>query len=210
MPELFTIRMSNKLARSLDELVASGRFGTRAETVRAAVEELVDAERRCEVGRRIVQGYADIPHTDAEVAAATATAIPLHRGGALVSLPLAVRSGSDVPSRPVPQVDDELRHHESALVELLLWRESLDRDDDGLTFRRREELVLRARKRPRNRCSASKIMEAPFAAADTLATRLPRGGSDGCLHGDGPWARTRARGGTAALGLTVNTSFVVG
>lgn len=75
MPEQFAIRMSDELARSLDELVASGRFETRAEAVRAAVEQLVDEERRREVGKLIVQGYTDIPQTDAEVATATQTAI---------------------------------------------------------------------------------------------------------------------------------------
>lgn len=75
MPEQFAIRMSDELARSLDELVASGRFETRAEAVRAAVEQLVDEERRREVGKLIVQGYTDIPQTEAEVATATQTAI---------------------------------------------------------------------------------------------------------------------------------------
>lgn len=75
MPEQFAIRMSDELARSLDELVVSGRFETRAEAVRAAVEHLVDEERRREVGKLIVQGYTDIPQTETEVATATQTAI---------------------------------------------------------------------------------------------------------------------------------------
>lgn len=75
VPEQFAIRMSDELARDLDELVASGRFATRAEAVRAAVEGLLDAERRRQIGDRIVEGYAAIPQTDAEVAAATAAAI---------------------------------------------------------------------------------------------------------------------------------------
>lgn len=75
MAEQFAIRMSDELARSLDELVSSGRFATRAEAVRAAIEQLVDAERRRDTGRRIVQGYTDVPQTDAEVAAATEAAM---------------------------------------------------------------------------------------------------------------------------------------
>lgn len=75
MAEQFAIRMSDDLARSLDELVSAGRFGTRAEAVRAAIERLVDAERRREIGRRIVQGYTGVPQTDAEVAAATEAAV---------------------------------------------------------------------------------------------------------------------------------------
>ena len=67
--------MSDELARALDELVASGRFATRAEAVRAAIEGLLDAERRRQIGQRIVEGYTAIPQTDAEVASATQAAI---------------------------------------------------------------------------------------------------------------------------------------
>ncbi|HEY7667425.1 MAG TPA: ribbon-helix-helix domain-containing protein [Actinomycetota bacterium] len=74
MAEQFAIRMSEDLARALDDLVAAGRFATRAEAVRAAIERLVEAERRREVGRAIVQGYRRVPQTPAEVAAATAAA----------------------------------------------------------------------------------------------------------------------------------------
>ena len=73
--EQFAIRMSDELASSLDELVSSGRFATRAEAVRAAIERLLDAERRHEIGRRIVQGYTDVPQTDGEVTAATEAAV---------------------------------------------------------------------------------------------------------------------------------------
>ena len=75
VPEQFAIRMSDELAHALDELVASGRFATRAEAVRTAIEELLDAERRRQIGQRIVEGYAAIPQTDAEVASATEAAI---------------------------------------------------------------------------------------------------------------------------------------
>lgn len=67
--------MSDELARALDGLVASGRFATRAEAVRAAIEGLLDAERRRQIGQRIVEGYRALPQTDSEVAAATAAAI---------------------------------------------------------------------------------------------------------------------------------------
>jgi Arc/MetJ-type ribon-helix-helix transcriptional regulator len=73
--EQFAIRMSDELARSLDELVSSGRFATRAEAVRAAIEQLVDAERRRDIGARIVRGYTEVPQTDAEVTAATEAAM---------------------------------------------------------------------------------------------------------------------------------------
>ena len=73
--EQFAIRMNDQLARSLDELVESGRFATRAEAVRAAIEQLLDAERRREIGKRIVEGYIATPQTEAEVAAATEAGI---------------------------------------------------------------------------------------------------------------------------------------
>jgi len=54
----------------LADLVAAGRFETKADAVRAALEALVDAERRADVGRRIVEGYRRVPQDDADVAAA--------------------------------------------------------------------------------------------------------------------------------------------
>ena len=75
MSEQFAIRMSDELAGSLDELVATGRFATRAEAVRTAIEQLLEAERRADIGRRVVQGYTDVPQTDAEVATATEAAV---------------------------------------------------------------------------------------------------------------------------------------
>jgi Arc/MetJ-type ribon-helix-helix transcriptional regulator len=64
------VRIPSSLVTQLDQLVTSGRFETRADAVRAALEALLDAERRAEVGRRIVEGYRRIPQEDAEVAAA--------------------------------------------------------------------------------------------------------------------------------------------
>jgi len=67
--------MSDDLARSLDELVSGGRFGSKAEAVRTAIETLVDAERRREIGERIAEGYLRVPQTDEELVAATDAAI---------------------------------------------------------------------------------------------------------------------------------------
>jgi Arc/MetJ-type ribon-helix-helix transcriptional regulator len=64
------IRIPNALAGHLESLVASGRFETKADAVRSALEALVDAERRADVGRRIVEGYQRIPQEDTDVAAA--------------------------------------------------------------------------------------------------------------------------------------------
>jgi Arc/MetJ-type ribon-helix-helix transcriptional regulator len=64
------IRIPSSLAAQLDGLVESGRFATRADAVRTALEALVDAERRADVGRKIVEGYRRVPPEDADVAAA--------------------------------------------------------------------------------------------------------------------------------------------
>jgi Arc/MetJ-type ribon-helix-helix transcriptional regulator len=68
------IRIPDTLADQLEELVASGRFDTKADAVRTALEALIDAERRAEVGRRIVEGYRKVPQEDADVAASAAAA----------------------------------------------------------------------------------------------------------------------------------------
>jgi Arc/MetJ-type ribon-helix-helix transcriptional regulator len=68
------IRIPDALAMQLEELVASGRFDTKADAVRAALEALVDAERRADVGRRIVEGYRKVPQEDVDVAAAAEAA----------------------------------------------------------------------------------------------------------------------------------------
>ncbi|MBA3363247.1 MAG: hypothetical protein H0T07_02455 [Actinobacteria bacterium] len=69
------IRIPDALAGELESLVATGRFETKAEAVRSALEALIDAERRAEVGRRIVEGYRRMPQEDADVAAAHEVAI---------------------------------------------------------------------------------------------------------------------------------------
>ena len=59
----------------MDRLVGSGRFRTKADAVRAALEELVEEERRRDVGKQIAEGYRRIPQDDDEVAAATESAL---------------------------------------------------------------------------------------------------------------------------------------
>jgi Arc/MetJ-type ribon-helix-helix transcriptional regulator len=75
MSEQITIRIPDELATSLDELVATGRFETKADAVRTALEALVDADRRRRVGALIAEGYRRIPQDDDEVKAATRAAI---------------------------------------------------------------------------------------------------------------------------------------
>jgi Arc/MetJ-type ribon-helix-helix transcriptional regulator len=69
------IRIPNALAEELESLVSSGRFETKADAVRSALEALVDAEHRADVGRRIVEGYRRVPQEDADVASAHEAAI---------------------------------------------------------------------------------------------------------------------------------------
>ena len=70
MSQQIAVRIPTPLAADLDALVSSGRFETRADAVRAALETLIDTERRADVGRRIVEGYRRVPQEDEDVAAA--------------------------------------------------------------------------------------------------------------------------------------------
>jgi Arc/MetJ-type ribon-helix-helix transcriptional regulator len=69
------IRIPDEMAESLEELVSGGRFESKADAIRTALEALVDAERRRRVGELIAEGYRRVPQDDEEVAAATRAAI---------------------------------------------------------------------------------------------------------------------------------------
>jgi Arc/MetJ-type ribon-helix-helix transcriptional regulator len=71
MSEQIAVRIPDELAESLEDLVASGRFETKAEAIRSALETLVDGERRRRIGELIVQGYLRIPQGEAVLGAAT-------------------------------------------------------------------------------------------------------------------------------------------
>jgi Arc/MetJ-type ribon-helix-helix transcriptional regulator len=75
MSEQIVVRLQDALAESLEELVASGRFETKAEAIRTALEVLVEAERRGRVGALIADAYRRVPQDDQEVEAATRAAI---------------------------------------------------------------------------------------------------------------------------------------
>jgi Arc/MetJ-type ribon-helix-helix transcriptional regulator len=74
MSQQIAIRIPDALASDLDGLVSSGRFETKADAVRTALEALIDAERRAEVGRQIVEGYQREPQDDADVTTASQVA----------------------------------------------------------------------------------------------------------------------------------------
>lgn len=69
------IRIPYALAEELQTLVSSGRFETKADAVRSALEVLVDAEHRADVGRRIVEGYQRVPQEDVDLASAHEAAV---------------------------------------------------------------------------------------------------------------------------------------
>jgi Arc/MetJ-type ribon-helix-helix transcriptional regulator len=64
MSEQIAVRIPDELAESLEDLVSRGRFDTKADAIRSALESLVDAERRRRVGELIVQGYLRVPQED--------------------------------------------------------------------------------------------------------------------------------------------------
>jgi Arc/MetJ-type ribon-helix-helix transcriptional regulator len=72
MSEQIAVRIPDELAESLEDLVARGRFETKAEAIRSALESLIDSERRRRVGELIVQGYLRVPQEDDEGSPAAA------------------------------------------------------------------------------------------------------------------------------------------
>jgi Arc/MetJ-type ribon-helix-helix transcriptional regulator len=74
MSKQIAIRIPDALFAQLNGLVSSGSFETKAEAVRSALEALVDAERRADLGRRIVEGYRRVPQDDVDVASSSQAA----------------------------------------------------------------------------------------------------------------------------------------
>jgi Arc/MetJ-type ribon-helix-helix transcriptional regulator len=75
MSEQIAVRIPDELAESLEDLVSEGRFETKAEAIRAALQALVDQERRRKVGELIADGYRRIPQDEDELEAARRAAI---------------------------------------------------------------------------------------------------------------------------------------
>ncbi len=59
---------------AIDELVATGRFASRADALRQAVKAFLETERRRMIGEAIADGYRRLPQTDEEMAGAEAAA----------------------------------------------------------------------------------------------------------------------------------------
>jgi Arc/MetJ-type ribon-helix-helix transcriptional regulator len=66
MSEQIAVRIPDELSEALEDLVASGRFETKAEAVRTALEALLDAERRRRLGDLIAEGYRRLPQGDGD------------------------------------------------------------------------------------------------------------------------------------------------
>jgi metal-responsive CopG/Arc/MetJ family transcriptional regulator len=61
-------RLDDGLLARVDALVADGVAATRSDAVRIALERLVEAHRRQQIGRAIVDGYRSRPQTVEELA----------------------------------------------------------------------------------------------------------------------------------------------
>lgn len=57
------VRVPDSALRELDALVAAGRYENRTAAVRAALEQLMAAERRREIDAALVEGYRLHPAT---------------------------------------------------------------------------------------------------------------------------------------------------
>ena len=69
------VRLPEPLEKELDALVSAGAYATRAEAVRAGIEQLLDRHRRRAIGAAIAEGYQRMPQTDADEAAARTAAL---------------------------------------------------------------------------------------------------------------------------------------
>jgi Arc/MetJ-type ribon-helix-helix transcriptional regulator len=71
--EQIAIRLDEELLAALDDLVDHGVYASRAAAVRAAIEVVIELDRRSRTDRVIVEGYRRTPPTSAEREAAIAS-----------------------------------------------------------------------------------------------------------------------------------------
>lgn len=64
MSPQIAVRLSEPLLERIDALVTSGRYETRAEAIRAGIEELLERQRRMEIGAAIADGYIRAPQAE--------------------------------------------------------------------------------------------------------------------------------------------------
>lgn len=65
-------RLADGVLAAVDDLVVQGRYASRTDVVRAALDALIHAHEQADLDRRMVDGYTRMPQTDDEVALAAA------------------------------------------------------------------------------------------------------------------------------------------
>jgi Arc/MetJ-type ribon-helix-helix transcriptional regulator len=75
MSEQIAVRIPDELAQELEALVDTGAFETKADAVRSALEAMIDARRRADIGNRIAEGYRSVPQDADDEASARRSAI---------------------------------------------------------------------------------------------------------------------------------------
>ncbi len=60
------VRLPEPLLATLDDLVESGAYESRAAVVRAGIEAIAQVEQRRRIDRAIVDGYSRVPPAEAE------------------------------------------------------------------------------------------------------------------------------------------------
>lgn len=65
-------RLADRVLAAVDDLVVQGRYASRTDVVRAALDALIHAHEQADLDRRMVEGYTRMPQTDDEVALAAA------------------------------------------------------------------------------------------------------------------------------------------
>lgn len=58
------VRIDDELLAQVDALVEAGMVDSRSAAIRMALRRLVESHRRLETGRRIADGYRDIPQDE--------------------------------------------------------------------------------------------------------------------------------------------------
>jgi len=66
------VKLSKSMVEEIDELVRAGRFGSRTDAVRAALDRMLEEIREGQVTAAIVEGYRRIPPDEADDAWADA------------------------------------------------------------------------------------------------------------------------------------------
>jgi Arc/MetJ-type ribon-helix-helix transcriptional regulator len=68
MPVQLVTRVSDEVARRVDDLVRDGVFASRSDAVRAGLDAVIERSRRDAVGRAIVDGDRRAPQSDDDLA----------------------------------------------------------------------------------------------------------------------------------------------